>query len=614
MQNKTSANIIGPDLNEYRGEVDYSLLATKTNYCYLRGSGNGSGKFRIDRKFIEYVQGLKSVGILTGAYHYAVPSYDLTTADAQCDSFIDILEQAYGQGYYGDLFPVIDIEAPVDKSISTDALLDWVDRFRKRFERKTRRKMMLYTGAFFIELYNNFYHSTKGFVLSDMPLWIAMYPEFPANPPYPKDQGGWTRWRMWQYTESGTIAGVNPPVDLNYGPTNLDLLTQPDNVRNFSAVGTGQNIRLNWSANQEVDLGGYNIFLNSSYITTVGKDATSYTLELGRRPAQGEKFEVSIEAFDTDGDFSQERSKETVTFTRDSEEKEIILEFKDNDRCYEEEEDFIDYEELEENYKARSSIFKDPVDRLVNKFMFGNEKKEVEPNRVRSCYVERLIPVEELYNNFLEKDNEFDDKGYLERLKEESAYKNYYGSEDSKEEYEYIKVKKEKVCNCGDLSHDDPNNAYSKAQRRYSCNDEKKGPCCKGRSEDNQGLCEGQNEPSPWTEEKQSSIPEDASSGKGQELEDKDEVNFVYKENYEGDRRRSENRDHKKCDGCYKELKGEDGVKIEFGKLGECQSDFSIYDMYLNKCDYGYDKKSKSKKNKDMECEKGKKKKHHKHH
>lgn len=608
MQNKTSANIIGPDLNEYRGEVNYSLLATKTNYCYLRGSGNGSGKFRADKKFIEYVQGLKSVGILTGAYHYAVPSYDLNTADAQCDSFIDILQQAYGQGNYGDLFPVIDIEAPVDKSISTDALLDWVDRFRKRFERKTRRKMMLYTGAFFIELYNNFYHSTKGFILSDMPLWIAMYPEFPSNPPFPKDQGGWTRWRMWQYTESGTIAGVNPPVDLNYGPTNLDLLTQPDKVRNFSAVGTGQNIRLNWTANQDADLGGYNIFLNSSYITTVGKGATSYTIELGRRPAPGEKFEVSIEAFDTDGDFSPERAKETVTFTRDSEEKEIILEFKENDRSYEEEEeDFIDYEELEENYKPRSTAFKDPVDRLINKFMFNNERQEVEAKKVRSCCVERLIPVEELYNNFLEKDNEFDDKAYLERLQEESAYKNYYGEEESEEEYEYIKVKKEKVCDCGDQSHDDPNNPYSKAQKRYSCSHEKKDLCCKGRSEDKKNCCEEKNQPSPCKEEQQSFIPEDASKGKVQESED--EVKFVYKENYEGDRRRSENRDHKN-----KDFKGKEGLKIEIGKLSEGQGDFSIYDIYLNKCDYGYEKKNKSKKLKDMDCEKDKKKKHHKHH
>ena len=187
------------------------------------------------------------------------------------------------------MFPVIDIEAPLDQSISTDALLDWVDRFRKRFERKTRRKMMLYTGSFFIELYNNFYHSKKGFILADMPFWIAMYPEIQPNPDYPRDQGGWTRWRMWQFTENGFMPGINPPVDLNYGPENLDRLMQPRNVRNFRAVPIGQEIRLTWTPNTDVDLGGYNIFINSNYVTTVGRNANSYILKLANKPSTGEK-------------------------------------------------------------------------------------------------------------------------------------------------------------------------------------------------------------------------------------------------------------------------------------------------------------------------------------
>ena len=45
--------------------------------------------------------------------------------------------------------PVIDVETPRDKSISTDTLLDWVDRFRKRFERKTRRRLMILYWFFF---------------------------------------------------------------------------------------------------------------------------------------------------------------------------------------------------------------------------------------------------------------------------------------------------------------------------------------------------------------------------------------------------------------------------------------------------------------------------------
>lgn len=77
-----------------------------------------------------------------------MPSYDLNTADAQCDGFIDVLQQGFGEGNYGDLFPVVDVETPTDKSISTTALINWIDRFRKRFEKATRRRLMLYTGVF----------------------------------------------------------------------------------------------------------------------------------------------------------------------------------------------------------------------------------------------------------------------------------------------------------------------------------------------------------------------------------------------------------------------------------------------------------------------------------
>lgn len=365
MQQATFANIIGPDINEFRGDVNYALLATKTNYCYVRGSSSGTGRFRVDRKFFEYVKGLRSVGILSGAYHYAVPSTDLTTADAQCDDFIRVLQEAYGPGNYGDLFPVVDIETPQDKSISTDNLLDWVDRFRKRFERRTRRRLMLYTGLFFIQLYNNFRHSTKGYILSNMPLWIAMYKEIPSNPPFPPDVGGWTRWRMWQYSESGTMAGINPPVDLNYGPTNLDFLKPPEVVKNFKAFPGKSSISLTWSKNPDVDLNGYNIFINSNYVTTVSKNTTSYTIKLAKAPRPNERYEITIEAFDVDGDFSPTRAKAQVTF-------------RNSDINYDDMEDVMIKNNSPENYVLEDTFlpklskkknYQDPVDYLQREYI-----------------------------------------------------------------------------------------------------------------------------------------------------------------------------------------------------------------------------------------------------
>ena len=310
MQNKNPNSLFGIDINEYTQNVEFNVLATRIDFLYLRSSGSGSGRFRTDRKFFDYVIKAREYGIPVGAYHYALPSYDLNTADSQCDDFINILQQGFGEKNYGDLFPTVDVEAPVDNPISTKAMVEWIDRFRRRFEIKTRRKLMLYTGSFFLDLYNNFYIPDKGYPLSNMPLWIAMYTDIPGNPPYPKNQGGWTRWRIWQYRENLTVRGVGNPVDANWGPNRLELLMQPSIVPNLKAIKEGGNLVITWDRVNDVDLLGYNIFANNYWIGTVDEKDTRFVIKIKDLPVSTNKaITISIEAFDYDGETSKSRTK-----------------------------------------------------------------------------------------------------------------------------------------------------------------------------------------------------------------------------------------------------------------------------------------------------------------
>lgn len=309
MQNKNPRSLFGIDINEYSQNVQFNVLATTIDFLYLRASGSATGNFRADRRFVEYAKSSRSFGIPVGAYHYALPSYDLTDADRQCDDFINTLQQGFGNKDYGDLFPVIDVEAPLDKSISTKTLINWIDRFRKRFESKTRRRLMIYTGTNFIELYNNFHIPGRGYPLKNMPLWIAMYTEIPINPEFPPDVGGWTRWRIWQYSESQVVQGVGNPLDANWGPNNIDLLTQPRVVTGLQARFEGGNIKVSWNRNTDVDLLGYNLFVNKEWVGTVDENATSYTISANKIKTQkNTPVVVSIEAFDYDGETSKTRA------------------------------------------------------------------------------------------------------------------------------------------------------------------------------------------------------------------------------------------------------------------------------------------------------------------
>lgn len=313
MQNRTDKSLFGIDINEYTTNVDFTVLARTVDFLYLRGSGSASGRFRVDRKFIQFASEARNFGIPVGAYHFGVPSNDLTTADSQCDDFIGLLQRGFGQGNYGDLFPVLDVEVPTDKSISTVALVNWIDRFRRRFERATRRRLMLYTGVFFVQLYDNFFVPGRGYPLSNMPLWIALYTAIPTNPRIPPDLGGWTRWRIWQYSESATVAGIGNPVDANWGPNSIDLLVQPDQVNGLSASRVGNRINISWNRNDDVDLSGYNIFANNYWVGTVDANDTSFNIGINQLPfSPAGQLRISIEAFDFDGETSRVRTVVTV--------------------------------------------------------------------------------------------------------------------------------------------------------------------------------------------------------------------------------------------------------------------------------------------------------------
>ncbi len=310
MQDKNPNSLFGIDINEYTQDVQFNILATKIDFLYLRSSGSGTGRFRVDKKFLEFATDSRNYEIPVGAYHFGVPSYDLTDADRQCDDFINILQEGFGNKDYGDLFPVLDVETPVDKSITTKVLIDWIDRFRKRFERKTRRRLMLYTGTFFIEIYDNFYIPGRGYPLKNMPLWIAMYTKIPRNPKVPPNLGGWTRWRIWQYSEDAIVSGVGNPVDANWGPDNIDLLIQPDIIAGLQARFQNGNIYVSWNRNRDIDLLGYNIFVNKEWVGTVDEKSTNYLITRDKLNIQKNiPIEVSIEAFDYDGETSRIRSK-----------------------------------------------------------------------------------------------------------------------------------------------------------------------------------------------------------------------------------------------------------------------------------------------------------------
>ena len=149
-----------------------------------------------DDAYAKFAQGALDAGMTVGAYHYARPANDPV---AQADNFANVLNT----GPATTLPPVLDLE--VDEGLSPEQLREWTRTFLTEVENKTGRRPMMYTYRYFwLEQMGN----TDEF--ADYPLWLAAYQNKAPGP-----VGGWDKVDIWQRSESGRVAGINTPVDLN---------------------------------------------------------------------------------------------------------------------------------------------------------------------------------------------------------------------------------------------------------------------------------------------------------------------------------------------------------------------------------------------------------------
>ena len=163
----------------------------------------------VDAKFSQYRAAAQAASMPRGFYHMFHPKDDL-------QSQIDFFCNTVGRLVSGDLPPVIDVELPDEWTgfsvvQRVNMILGWL------------RGVEAILGVRPIIYINNPMASTvlgnpaafKGYLL-----WIANYTSHPA-PAVPLP---WTAWTIWQYTESGTLAGVSGQVDLNrFNGTLADL-------------------------------------------------------------------------------------------------------------------------------------------------------------------------------------------------------------------------------------------------------------------------------------------------------------------------------------------------------------------------------------------------------
>ena len=188
------ATTLGIDVSYYQGVINWTTVRNAgVRFAFIRLS---DGDVFQDPKFTANWNGAKQAGVIRGAYQFFRPNQNVT---AQADKMI----AAIGTYQQGDLPPVIDVEATGGLSPSAVAsrVRTWVDRVKNALGVTP----IVYTGKYF---WRDQVGGPTSFV--NNPLWIAQYTSLCPDLPAP-----WQRWTFWQYSESGTVAGISGKVDMN---------------------------------------------------------------------------------------------------------------------------------------------------------------------------------------------------------------------------------------------------------------------------------------------------------------------------------------------------------------------------------------------------------------
>jgi lysozyme len=184
---------IGIDVSHHQGEVDWELLMAKSgfdsliHFVYCKAT---EGNTHIDTQWETNRKTLNNMGIPNGAYHFFIPT---DPPRPQATHFL-----THWKKRDIDLPPVLDVET---EGISDKDLLAKMQIWLQEVEVKCGMRPIIYTSLHFYE--TKFKNAFPGYQF-----WIAGYSK---KPDCIEDK----QIIHWQYSETGSLPGIDELVDLN---------------------------------------------------------------------------------------------------------------------------------------------------------------------------------------------------------------------------------------------------------------------------------------------------------------------------------------------------------------------------------------------------------------
>ena len=217
----------GIDVSRFQGTIDWAQVAgAGIDFAFVQASrGNGADCAVVptscgaDPYFALNRSSAAANGVRVGPYHRAFATGS-TISEARADAATEaaVFLGNVGSLNAGELIPVLDVETPFT-GLNAKRLTAWIRVWVKRVRGTLGRKPMIYTN------YSSWGYTghTREFAKARYPLWVAQWGV--SKPLVPAQNWGGRSWSVWQWTSSGSVAGISGRVDMNRLRVRLRKLT-----------------------------------------------------------------------------------------------------------------------------------------------------------------------------------------------------------------------------------------------------------------------------------------------------------------------------------------------------------------------------------------------------
>lgn len=195
----------GIDVSSYQGQIDWEAVAGDgIEFAIIRMGYRGygaAGVIHLDEYFEDNLEGAKAAGLDVGVYFFS----QATSPEEAEEEALVVLEQLDGREL---TYPVIfdwetisSVDARANK-VDNETLLACAERFNSIISEAGYQPMAYFSRNMGLLKYDLS-------VMKDYPFWLAYYISDPTEYDF------YYSARMWQYSYTGRVAGIEGAVDLD---------------------------------------------------------------------------------------------------------------------------------------------------------------------------------------------------------------------------------------------------------------------------------------------------------------------------------------------------------------------------------------------------------------